>query len=406
MTTDNTRLNPGNGGDLIRTIYTNGVKTQVVATEFNGAVSTLNSSTTPVGSSQTYTGTWEDVTEYASITVNGITDATCTGYAEFSSDGVNTDRSVQITTGADSSFGIHGLIPVNKYFRVRVVNGSVAMTTFRLQTMYHKSARIAVPTSRLQQSLTEYSDVLNIRQVNDPMIEVALGKFGGYSIRNKFGRNQDIDGAEDVWGGGGDYTGMPTTGNPETITVTSSATSTDAGLVLTIEGLDGSYNYQSEQITLNGSGVGVSVNTYWRCNRAYVRTAASGQTANVGTLTGNHTTTTANVFFVMPVGFNQTQIAAYTVPANRLVVIVGVSVAGARANGSIIGDFSLRTRALGEVFRSRALFTAGNNVAIDRRYKGGILLAEKTDIKIRCESVSAVNGDFDAEFEYIELINY
>lgn len=134
----------------------------IVENENNGIVSTVNSTSTPLGIGGTFTGDWEDILNYASISVLGTTNVVGTLYGESSSDGINVDRSTLLTDGT-SNIGVHNLIPVARYFRVRYVNDGVAQTTFRLQTIYNKSGRIAIPTSRLTQTINDFTDVLNTR---------------------------------------------------------------------------------------------------------------------------------------------------------------------------------------------------------------------------------------------------
>ncbi len=130
-----------------------------------GFVSTDNSTIETLGAGATYTGTWEDITKYASISIIASADQNATLWADFSIDGATQDRNVQLSTGTDTALGIHSLIPIAQYFRVRCVDaGSGA--AIRIQTMYHSDARIAQPTSRMSQSLGNYSDVLNTRAVN------------------------------------------------------------------------------------------------------------------------------------------------------------------------------------------------------------------------------------------------
>lgn len=69
--------------------------------------------------------------------------------------------------------------------------------------------------------------------VSDFGTEVAIGKIPNYSINTKFGRNNDIDtgsAPEDVWNGGGSYTGFNCTA-AETLSVVSSSAN-DSGTVL------------------------------------------------------------------------------------------------------------------------------------------------------------------------------
>lgn len=88
---------------------------------------------------------------------------------------------------------------------------------------------------------------------------VSQGKIPGMSIVQKFGRNTDVDSGtlpEDMWGGSSTYTGFPVGGNAERLAfVSTSADDAEAGTgarTVTIIGLDGNWNQQTETVTLNG----------------------------------------------------------------------------------------------------------------------------------------------------------
>lgn len=139
---------------------------------------------------------------------------------------------------------------------------------------------------------------------NDYLIDLALGNILGFSVGTKFGRNSNIDigtTPEDIWHGGGNYTGQPENFTPETVDVFSAnANDTAAGTgarTIRIFGLktNSSEVYESEDITLNGTSTVTSTNSWWRVNRAYVLTAGSTGSAQ-GDITIRSTTTTANVF--------------------------------------------------------------------------------------------------------------
>lgn len=155
-------------------------------------------------------------------------------------------------------------------------------------------------------------------------VDVAQGLIEGLSQVNKFGRNPDIDTAtdpEDVWNGGGDYTGQPDHGDAsETVDVySSSADDAAAGTgarTVELAGLAGNWRQYTEKITLSGTTPVASVRSWRRIYRIKVLTAGSGG-ENAGTITCEHTTTSANVFAVMPTNRNQTAIAAYTVPGGK-----------------------------------------------------------------------------------------
>lgn len=178
-----------NDADNILVYGWDGSSNQKIKTDTSGRVDNVGgvdsagntASTGTIAASGAWYGPWEDVTEYASISV--IADKTsgsstmATLYGEFSYAGTPTAggpcttdappcRSIQWSSGNDVNFGIHSVIPVAKYFRLRIVNGDgVNSLVVSTQVIYNKQARIAQPTSRLQQTLGGYSDVLNTRAV-------------------------------------------------------------------------------------------------------------------------------------------------------------------------------------------------------------------------------------------------
>jgi hypothetical protein len=76
--------------------------------------------------------------------------------------------------------------------------------------------------------------------------------------------------------------------------------------------LDANYDETSEYIILNGTTPVDTVGTYYRQSRAKI----TGGT-NAGEITSRQKTTTANVMMVMPIGYNTTMIAAYTIPNGK-----------------------------------------------------------------------------------------
>lgn len=232
--------------------------------------------------------------------------------------------------------------------------------------------------------------------------QVGLGDIDGWSNVFKFGRNPDIDIAtapQDVWEGGGLYTGQPDSA-PETVEVFSdSAADAAAGTgarTIRIFGLktSDSTSYESEDFTLDGTTPVVSTESWWRVNRAYVLTSGSGQT-NAGLITVRHSTTTANVFVQMAAGTAQTQIAAWTVPAGHQFAIVDAEVSLVRANGANgSGLVELATKDFGtNTWRFQRLSEISNSqntsLAIPSQ---PLIVSPKADIVVRVTSVSDNNS--------------
>lgn len=246
---------------------------------------------------------------------------------------------------------------------------------------------------------------------NNFFIDVTRGLHTDKERIYKFGRNSDIDtgtAPEDIWEGGGTYTGQPI-GDVETLEIfSSSANDTSAGTgarTVTIYGLDSDFVEQEETLTLNGTTAVTSSNTYSRCTRVRVRSAGSTGT-NQGTLTVRHTTTTANVFAVVPIDANQSQIAAWTVPANKTFYITNLLIQMARTNGSPgSATVVLCYRPDGEVYQKRRIIDITDSMNYVYSGDGGLIpCPAKTDILIRCDDVSDNNTVVTAEFKGI-LIN-
>lgn len=103
------------------------------------AVSSVNSSATPLGISGVFTGTGVDVTAYASATVTVFADqaSAANGLSiQQSINGTNWDITDTYTVSASSSKNI--AVPIfGQYLRVVYTNGGVAQGALRLQTILH-----------------------------------------------------------------------------------------------------------------------------------------------------------------------------------------------------------------------------------------------------------------------------
>lgn len=131
-----------------------------------GFVSALNSTTAPILPTTTWTGVWEETTQQASISILVSADQIGTLAVDFSSDGVNIDRTAQLSDPTLNPSGLHTLVPISKYFRVKLTNGSaVSNMNPRLQTIYNRQARFILPVTRIAQTLTDYTDVINSRGI-------------------------------------------------------------------------------------------------------------------------------------------------------------------------------------------------------------------------------------------------
>ncbi len=229
-------------------------------------------------------------------------------------------------------------------------------------------------------------------------LEVAKGNVASHASFEEYGKNIDIDAVSapgDIWDGGDEYTGFPT-GAAETLEIfSSSALDTSAGTgarTATIYNLldDTGAAVADVTVTLNGTtAVSLGAGLYYRGGTRIKVITAGSTGANQGTITLRHTTTTTNIFAVMPELANQTAIAAYTVPLGKTLYITGIKLEMSRlsgAAGSAITSF--RGRPNGGVFNTVVSPTITDSNGYITPSDSIFKFTERTDIKGRVESVS------------------
>ncbi len=103
-------------------------------------ISLLNSSNTPLSANSSFTGIFEDISDFStlSIIINTDTNSSFNGLqAQFSIDGINIDEVVHFNIQAGTPFS-QILSIVSRYFRIVYNNSSSNQNIFNLQVMYHK----------------------------------------------------------------------------------------------------------------------------------------------------------------------------------------------------------------------------------------------------------------------------
>lgn len=364
-----------------------------------------NSTTTPLSGGATFTGTAAQ-NDSPDIMVTCKTDAAGTLYVDLSADGVNYDTQIPYTVAA-SSGEFHIVVKGPRYHRVRFVNGSDAQTYLRLAT-YTGTFRQA--NSGLASTVQHDADAITVRAITEERF-IAEGRYEGRYIVQKFGRNSDVDGAEDIWNGGGTYAGFPviTDSVGKSFEVFSSSTDDATGgtgaRTMRALYLDGAGNLQSIDHAINGTTpvtLGVSG---WRLQVAYVLTAGSVGT-NVGNITYRHVSPdTANIFAFVPASFGRTRIAAYTVPAGYTGYMVQYT-ASMSDNTANTAEMAVWQRYNG------AAFWIGHDFKISTEFAqppkkpyGGIKLPALTDVKIACLGVQNANANISADMDLILVQN-
>lgn len=157
-------------------------------------VSTVNSTSASLGAGATFTGTPEDVSQYASLSVSYyVQPYTATGniFVQFSNTAspfYPVSNTVTPVTGLTANGFTLDTTMTARYFRVSYVNDSTPQTALMIESIYHPQARIAVKSDRLAVPMNNFSDLLNTRSVmagqtqgTNPTVEI-LGSNGNQSL--------------------------------------------------------------------------------------------------------------------------------------------------------------------------------------------------------------------------------
>lgn len=393
MSLDHLELNRGAGGKKVAGYYLDTGFVQLIGT---GMVLTDNSTTTVLTSGQTYTGTWRDVSMFDSVMVACKSDVAGTLYIEFSTDASNADSILSYDVAAATN-EVHRASITRQYFRARYVNNGTNQTYFRLQAMAGVKQMLASPINTVVQT---DADAQTVRAITEETL-ISEGKYQGRTIVNKFGRNSDVDSGtlpEDIWNGGGTYTGFPT-GTPEVLEVFSSSASDTGDFTFTYLPSNTATEYLTATVTLTGT---TPVNTGITVYRMHTANYASGTATgfNVGDITARHRVTTANVFCVMPAGRSQTYVSAYTVPAGSTGRIVRLF-CRLLSNTTASVEGALWIRALNGSPRMRRPFTVGNADSFQEMPYGGLILPAGTDVIVRIVTATASNLDVIGGYDMV-----
>ena len=281
----------------------------------NGRVSLKNTTLTPLVADATYTGEWEDVSSWDSVSFAVKANTACTIYADFTSDYTfqNIDSSLMYNSSANIN-EVHRLSVTRQFFRIRVVNGSTDQSYLSVSSMLGSHALLSAPQNL---NLGLDADAIATRP-SDVQDEIAIGRRPGVSSYNKFGYREGLTaatGEETIWSAPGNFVPM-TTASTFTITYTpASDGSTSNGakvlyfLYVNEEGLSTISIH-----VLGSSGSDVTSFSGLGINRCAVSVAGSTQ-ANGADISITETTGGTVQAFI-PAGHSTTQQALFHTDAN------------------------------------------------------------------------------------------
>lgn len=231
----------------------------------------------------------------------------------------------------------------------------------------------------------------------DYLLSMAEGDITGHTPFTKYGRVVGVNNLlVDVWDGEGG-TASVYVFPPSAIqfNVVSTSTSDDLGSTgiekIMIVGLDANYAEQTEEVTMNGTGVVVTSKSFLRINYCYATQAGSAGVA-VGKITIKNSANTIT-YSAINIGLTACRTLVYTVPAGKTLYLTSITVAsGAGGNALKLNAVTFTPKY--RLFGSTVFLPAGEFLSINietvRSLEVPAKFSEKTDIKM------SVQGDYDA----------
>ena len=173
----------------------------------------------------------------------------------------------------------------------------------------------------------------------------------------------------------------------------------DTGLVVTVQGLDANWAYQTEDITITGADQ-VGTKLWRRVNRAFItHPTIQTNTGNIDIEAGAAGgTTVARI----SAGLGQTLMAVYTVPAGYIGYLYQGTMT-IQEGGDATGYMYIRRNGQGTNFRVGHTFEVGNS-AYNYKFSVPPAIPEKSDIDVRA-FVRANNSRVTASFDILLVEN-
>jgi len=222
--------------------------------------------------------------------------------------------------------------------------------------------------------------------------------FNASAFIHKFGSNPEVkqsglsvSSPETIWDGSNEYTFPSDDGEVMEIVSTSGSDTQD----VVVQGLDENFIDKTWTGTLTGS-TAVNIGTWTRIFRAY----NDGDANFVGDITINQVGGSTDYLKILD-GNNQTLMAIYTIPADKVGYLTrySLSAQNEQSSSSIHFTAQIRSREFGKVFRVREIVSFGTSHDTERVLQFPTKLQPKTDIIFNVVNSDGNNGSVNADFD-------
>ena len=234
------------------------------------------------------------------------------------------------------------------------------------------------------------------KYIEDDYLNIARGQVKGASHVHKFGAVPAMSNGETgtIWDV--DDTNYPWTAldTPAVVNIERNNASDD-GLQITVQGLDGDYNFAEDTITISGADT-VGTVLFKRVNRAFITTGAVN---NVGIIDIEAGAAGGTTVARINAGKGQTLMSVYTVPAGKNAYILQ-GTASCQDGADATGDMFVRYFGQ-DAFRVGHSFEfAGDGGQYFYKFGVPIKIPQKSDIDIRAQ-VRSNNARLTAAFDIV-----
>jgi hypothetical protein len=363
-----------------------------------GLLDSGNSTNSPLTAGSTFTGVPVS-NGFSELLIQCFADTDCKLFIYASVDGgVNFDdvTPVEIYAGVAAVFP---LLTGPRTIRIDILNDSgIDQTVLRMAKF---SGQFPATLSTFTGAATPRFFPATVVKAFDSETDIAFGDITGQSAVHRFGVNDIIDTVttpEDVWYGGGTYTGFPTAA-PENIEFFSSDAGDTGVLTYHYLASSTSTSYTTATVTLTGTTAVRPGHDVYRLNDAYYD-SGDDTSFNVGNITARHVTTTANVFAVVRAGYSNTSTCAYTVPAKSTGLLKHIIVQVSK-DVTAIASGAIWYRRLGKSPTMIEYFSASNFIDHISKPYGGIPLQAGDDVIVRILSSSVDGVAVDATIDIL-----
>ena len=231
---------------------------------------------------------------------------------------------------------------------------------------------------------------------------VSQGVLDGQSYVHKFGAvpQMSINTTGSIWDISDSYYPWTALDTPAVVNIERNHAD-DTGHIVTVQGLDSNWNFQTEDITITGADQ-TGTKLFRRVNRAF--TTASPAATNVGNIDIEAGTAGGTTVARITAGQGQTLMSVYTVPAGYTGYLYK-GTASIQANADATGFMYVRPNTVGTTFRVGHTFeVAGTGGQYTHEFPFPIPVTEKSDIDVRA-TVRSNNARMTAAFDILLVRN-